>query len=95
MIFSLLNYPIMFKLIRTPYICWIFAYSTFINRFKLLFFGLFAGCLYKKRPVDDDPVFVDEDPPTIYFDPNDPTIGTLTYKYNSRNIIPRIISNKY
>ena len=26
--------------------------------------------------ADDEPVFVDEDAPTIYFDPDDPTIGS-------------------
>ena len=25
--------------------------------------------------ADDEPVFVDEDAPTLYFDPDDPTIG--------------------
>ena len=35
------------------------------------------GCLFKKRSVDDEPVFVDEEPPTIYFDPNDPSIGII------------------
>ena len=45
-----------------------------------MFFGLCAGCFYKKRMVDDEPVFVDEDAPTIYFDPDDPTIGNLFIK---------------
>ena len=40
-----------------------------------MFFGLCAGCFYKKRMADDEPVFVDEDAPTLYFDPDDPTIG--------------------
>ena len=41
-----------------------------------MFFGLCAGCFYKKRMADDEPVFVDEDAPTLYFDPDDPTIGS-------------------
>ena len=53
-----------------------------------MFFGLLVGCLSKKRRVDDEPVFVDEDPPTIYFDPNDPSIGnnTNTFQFSIKEI---------
>ena len=53
-----------------------------------MFFALCAGCFYKKRMADDEPVFVDEDAPTLYFDPDDPTIGKyyLT-RYSQNNMI--------
>ena len=48
--------------------------SPFLS-FKLLFSGLIVGLAFKKKNMDDEPVFVDEEPPTTYFDPNDPSIG--------------------
>ena len=54
-----------------------------------MFFGLCAGCFYKKRMADDEPVFVDEDAPTIYFDPDDPTIGSYCLVRCCQNKIAR------
>lgn len=56
-----------------------FSWKYFSLILQLVFFGLCAGLFYKKRPVDDEPVFVDEHPPNIYFDPNDPAIGSLIF----------------
>ena len=52
-----------------------------------MFFALCAGCFYKKRMADDEPVFVDEDAPTLYFDPDDPTIGKYYLTRYSQNMI--------
>ena len=45
------------------------------NLFQLVFVALLTGLMNKKRTVDAEPTFVDEKPPMVYYDPNDPTIG--------------------
>ena len=47
------------------------------NLFQLVFVALLTGLMNKKRTVDAEPTFVDEKPPMVYYDPNDPTIGKM------------------
>ena len=45
----------------------------------MVFVALLTGLMSKKRTVDAEPTFVDEKPPTTYYDPNDPTIGKMRH----------------
>ena len=47
----------------------------------MLIIGLMVAHCFKSRSVEDEPVFVDELAPVIYFNPDDPAIGHRPKKF--------------
>ena len=47
--------------------------------FQVIVVTLAKGYFAKNRSCDAESIHVDEEPPKIYFDPNDPTIGRLSF----------------